>query len=280
MNLKTHLLVLGSLVLSLGLSDGLTAAASKSYLTTVKDHSFMITQRKIILKKTPYRPSITLPKGTIVQAGGISTMHTTNILVNTLSYHLRKAYIGNGNTYTQNIPLTTTNFKKISVPAYTKYYPSQTAYPINSGRAYIGNGELYQGVKFPEQADQTKAKANLVTVTSDGYLEYTTKAPITNLRVNTRPSVSAKITKVSRPGGSGKTYLYTKAAVPSSIGKRVSKTGNAQYLTIIKRRYRAYTTLYTSGLKPQLSSIYVSAGYLVGDQQYFMVTSEYFPSAN
>lgn len=273
------LLALGSLVLALGLANT-SAAASRQYLTTVKDHGFVSTRRKIVLKKTPYRPSITLPKGTVVQVGGVGAGHTTSIWVNTLSYHLRKAYVGNSNVYTQNIPLTTTNFKKVKVPAYVKYYPSQTTYPTNSGVSYIGNGDLYRGIKTPEQANQATAKADRVTVTSDGYLEYTPHAAITNLQVHGQPTVSAKITKVSRPGGSGQTYLYTKTAVPQAIGKRVHQTGNTQYCTIIKRRYRAYTTMYTSGRKPQLSAIYVSAGYLVGTQQYFMTTTEYFPTAN
>lgn len=278
MKVKVLILTLGAL--GLGLVGSLPAAASSHYLTNVKDHNFLKTQRKIVLKKTHYRPSITLPKGTIVQMDGVTSNHRTTLRVNALSYHLRKAYIGNSATYTQGIPLTTTNFKKVSVPQYVRYYTTQTSYPTSSGRWFTGNGELYQGVKFPEQANQLTAKADRVTVTSDGYLEYTPNARVSSGAVNGKPTVSAKITKVSRPGGSGKTYLYTKQAVPGAIGNRVSKTGNAQYLTVIKRRYKAYTTVYLTLNKVQTSRIYVSAGYLVGDHQYFMATSTYSPKAN
>lgn len=274
---KTLLLAVASAGIGLSLGLSVPAAASSHYLTGVKDHSFLVTRRQLVLKKTPYRPSITLPQGTVVQVDGVSTGHTTNIRVNTLSYHLRKPYIGNSNLYTQNIPLTTTTFKKVAVPAYTKYYPSQTTTPTNSGLAYIGNGELYQGVKFPEQANQLTAKADRVTVTSDGYLEYYQSTKIFSTTVDPRPTTSVKITKTTGPAN-GLTTLYTRQAVPSVIGTRVSQSGNAQYAVRIKRLYRTYATVTTTSKDPTATdSVDISAAYQVNGQTYFMYQAVFYP---
>lgn len=283
MQLKKLLVALGAIGFGLTLTNGLTATANTTYVKA-KSGNFLVAKKKIVLKKTKYKKAFTIPKGTTVQISGVTTLNGKRIMdiqMNTLSYHLRKSYIGHNETATRNIVMRKTNFKKVSVPQYLRYYSTQKTYPANIGLNATQNGNLFAGLKYPEDSKESTATAARIHVSSDGYLEYYNKAEVLSVSVDPRPTTSAKITKVVRPSGSGKTYLYTKQAVPSAIGTQVSRSGKARYVTVIKRQYKTYTT--TSHSEHDLNetdSIRVSCGYQVNGKHYYMPTAIFFPEAN
>lgn len=280
MHLKSIIMTLGGIGIGLLLARGTTATANTHYLTGVKNHNFFITQRTLNLPKTKYKRALTIPKGTIVQAQGVSKINdklTTHIYLNTLSYHLRHNYIGHGERSTKSIALTTSNFKKVKVPQYVKYYSTQLTYADNIGVNYTADGNLYAGKQYPKETDLLSAKAARITVTSDGYLEYYANTKVFSTIVDPKPTTSVKITKVTGPAD-GKTNLYTKQPVPNTIGKRISETGTAQYVTTIKRLYRTYATVTaTARDKAETDSIDISAGYQVNGKSYFMYQAIFFP---
>ncbi|WP_203638622.1 hypothetical protein [Levilactobacillus wangkuiensis] len=283
MKLKNILVTIGAIGLGLALTGGVTAAASTSYVNA-KSGNFLIAKKKIVLAKTKYKKAFTILKGTIVQISGVTTLNGKRIMdiqMNSLSYHLRKSYVGKNETSTRNIVMKKTNFKKVSVPQYLRYYSTQKSYPENIGLNATQDGSLFAGLKYPDANDESTAKAARIHVSSDGYLEYYANTDVFSVGVDPKPTTSVKVTKAALPSGSGKTYLYTKQAVPSAIGKRISKSGSAQYLTVIKRQYTTYTTTYTTERnKDVTSSVHVSCGYLVNGTHYYMPTAIFFPQSN
>lgn len=281
MHIKTVLITLSGLLMGLSLTSGGTASASTHYLTTVKDHNFLVTRRTLNLTPTKYKRALTIPKGTVVQAQSVSPVNgklTTQFYLNTLSYHLRRGYIGHSEASTKNIALTSQNFKKVKVPQYVKYYSTQRTYAKNIGLNYTANGDLYAGKYYPSGDKIVGASARRVTVTSDGYLEYYASSPVLVPGVDPKPTVSCKITKVTGPAN-GRTVLYTRQAVPSAIGSRISKTGQAQYATPIKRLYRTYATVTAmSRDKAETDYVDITAGYQVNGQAYFMSQAIFYPA--
>lgn len=280
MHLKSLIITLGGLGLGLALAGNATATASSHYLTTVKDKNFLVTQRTLNLPKTKYKRALTIPKGTVVQAQGVSKVNgklTTYIYMNTLSYHLRKGYVGHSEGSSKNIALTSANFKKVKVPQYIRYYSSQLTYATGIGVNYTANGDLFAGKKYPNEKNLLTAKAARVSVTSDGYLEYYDNAKVFSSNVDSKPTASVKITKVTGPTN-GKTVLYTKQAVPSAIAKHVSQSGNARYATTITRQYRVYSTVTPFARdSEQTDSVDISAGYQVNGKTFFMYQAVFYP---
>jgi len=282
MNFKTTFIAMGAIGLGLALAGSVNASASTSYVSA-KSGNFLIARKKVVLAKTKYKKAFTIPKDTVVQIHGVTTLKGKRIMyldLDSLSYHLRKSYIGKSATTTRDIVMSKSNFKKVAVPQYLRYYSTQKSYPAGMALNATQNGDLFSGLKYPDASDESTAKAARIHVSSDGYLEYYANTAVFDA-TDSKPTTSVKVTKTVRPSGSGKTYLYSKQAVPSAIGNRVSSSGNAQYLTIIKRQYKTYTTTYASDHdKDETGSVQVSCGYLVNGTHYYMPTAIFFPQAS
>lgn len=280
MQLKATLLGAGVVA---GLSLFATGASAATTYVKVgqTNHNFLKTMRTIQTTDEDKQFKVTIPKGTIVDAvetnwhGDKKGQVHVEINLQRVSYKIRGKHIA---FQTDRILATTKTFKKVHVPQYVQYYTTQKVYPENVNRSRVADGNLYAGLKVPDIYRQPKLTAARLYVTSDGYLEYYKSAPVMYLQTTQIPTTSAKITKVKRVPGKGLTMLYTKTAVPTAIGKHVSKTGNQQYLTTIKRRYRSSATVfYRSNAKTAVDSIRLASLYKVNDHDFFMNTDVVFP---
>jgi len=282
MILKQGLLGL-SIILGIGLSATTVEAATKYVKVGNTEHNYLKTKQTIKTTGPTKKDQVTIPKGTIVEVKDDS--HAADqkhgrvyvkLEMGRLSYHLR----GNHPQYlSHRLAATTARFQKVRVPQYVQYYSTQKTYPDGSRRYRVADGNLYAGIKVPENLHTTKnLTAPRFYVTADGYLEYYKAAPVMDLNVAQTPTVSAKITKVKVVRSSGLRMLYTKTAIPAVISDRVSQTGDQQYLTTIKRRYRYSATVFYQRDRPtNVSSIQVAAQYLVKGHDFFMNTDEVMP---
>jgi len=274
------------LLVSLGVLAGVSLLAGNAEAATkyVKighsNHNFVKTQRQLKVNGTAKKVSYTIPKGTIVEATQDNIPNNKRKYVrldmSRLSYRLR----GNQRDYgTKRILATTKTFKKVHVPKYVQYYTTQLTYPSHIGRNRVADGNLYAGLKIPDNLDYTKSNlTQRLYVTADGYLEYYEKAPMLSPTVKQVPTVSAKITQVERKSGSSLTKLYTKKAVPTAIADRISKTGSQQYVTIINRRYRVSATVsYVKQATTNVGSIDMATQYQVKKHNFFMASDVVFP---
>jgi len=255
-------------------------AATKYVKIGHSNHNFVKTQRQLKVSGTAKKVSYTIPKGTIVEATQDNIPNDKREYVrldmSRLSYRLR----GNHTNYrTKRILATTKTFKKVHVPKYVQYYTTQLTYPSHTNRNRVADGNLYAGLKIPDNLDHTKLNlTQRIYVTADGYLEYYTKAPMLNLAAKQVPTVSAKITQVERKSGSSLTKLYTKKAVPTAIADRISKTGSQQYVTTINRRYRVSATVsYVKQATTNVGSIEMATQYQVKKHNFFMDSDVVFP---
>ncbi|MFC6179836.1 hypothetical protein [Lactiplantibacillus daowaiensis] len=284
MKLRGNLVGLGVLV-GLGLLAMNANAATKYIKIGKTNHNFVQTQRTLKIGKRHSTDQVfTIPKGTIVEVKSDnkpddhSGRQYVSLDMERLSYHLRGVH---NNYQTKRILASTTNFKKVRVPQYVQYYTTQKMYPNNADRNRVADGNLYLGLRIPDKLDYTKPNwTERVYVTADGYLEYYAKAKMLNTTGKQVPTVSAKITKVKRVPSSGLTQLYTKQAIPSAVSERVSKTGEQQYVTTIKRRYKSSATInYATSNPHDVSSIDMAAQYQIKDRDFFMVT-DYVGTSN
>ena len=280
MQLKVTLLGAG-VVAGLSLFATGVSAATTYVKVGQTDHNFLKTMRTIKTTDEDKQFKLTIPKGTIVDVtetnwnGDKKGQVHVEINLQRVSYKLRGKHTA---FQTDRILATTKTFKKVHVPQYVQYYTTQKIYPKNVSRTRVADGNLYAGLKVPNIYSQPGPTAARLYVTSDGYVEYYKSAPVMNLQKTQVPTTSAKITKVKRVPSKGLTMLYTKTAVPTAIGERVSKTGNQQYLTTIKRRYRSSATVFNrSNAKTAVDSIRLASLYKVKDHDFFMNSDVVFP---
>lgn len=281
---------LRGILVSLGVLAGLSLAMTNANAATTyvkvgrTNHNFVKTQRTIkVNEQFSTTKSFTIPKYTIVEVtqnnkpNDKSGKQYVTIDMSRLSYHLRGKH---ARYTTKRILASTVNFKKVKVPQYVQYYTTQKTYPTNIERNRTADGNLYPGIKVPDNFNGSKDNwTQRVYVTADGYLEYYAKARLLSTAGEPVPTVSAKITKVKRVPSHGTTALYTQKSIASKLNDRVSKTGTQQYVTTIKRRYRSSATIIYSSVNPTaVDHIDMAAQYQINGHDFFMMTDVVYPS--
>ncbi|MBZ2201644.1 MAG: hypothetical protein ABF723_01200 [Lentilactobacillus hilgardii] len=200
---------------------------------------------------------ITLPKGTIVTDGSVNDNPVMNYTPD-LSYYVKRRAYTKGTYGTGFLPAMFT-FKKsgltrVKRPAYL--FPNQVNYFYTGGLKAFGDKNYH---------------ADLVKITTDGYMEYYRYHPITftekhqqaTFDYRQKPNSYVKIRKTIKKGAN--TYLYFKSKLKGVSDKHIHRGGNYRYRLTIHNlhtpysridptvHYRLYASLYTFGGTPMYS---------------------------
>jgi hypothetical protein len=251
-----------------------SASAKTRYLTNVPDYSFLETKRTIHTTNDYFNDvKITIPKGTIFQATGVSIGVKTghpflSIDLNGLSWHLRKIVIDSKHDQqsTASLWLTTANFKRVRTPRYLAYYQATKRFPASY------RGILHQGDKYPQDDSDVTAKSNEVRVTNDGYLEYTENASVQATK-QIKPQYSVKVQRTIKKGNN--TYLYTASNIPAIPSTHIRSTGKYQYrFKFINTNQHLVTTNPSMSNPDVFGDMTVVVRYYVGNTQtkYYLCT--------
>lgn len=262
-----------TVALSAVISFTTAASASSQYLTSKSHNLFLETKQTSHTTNAYFKDiSITIPKGTVFNAGSIGKGVTTgkpyvNINMDNLRWPLRKVVdeSKHNQQMTTYIWAKKSLFKIVKQPNYLAY----TKTPDN----YTQDPYVWEGNKALP-SDQFLSKQNAFRVTDDGYLEYFTGITIYT-DGNAKPADYAKLQKFVKKGNTS--YFYTKAEVSGLPMTKINSTGKYRYRLKMTRTNHYLATVNHSKIQKYGSNAVISVRYNVGGKDFYVGSMTVYP---